>query len=253
MSRWQTDLEGKGWNSIYLTNHDQPRALSRFGDDRRYRVEAAKLLATFTHMLQGTPYIYQGEELGMTNVVFESIDEYRDIESLNMYREFVTERGLDPGAVMAMIYAKGRDNARTPMQWDDSPQAGFTSGVPWIGVNPNYRTINARQALADPNSVFRYYQSLIRLRKAHPVAVYGSYTLLLEDDERIYAFIRSLDDEQLLVILNFSGDEATFVLPQNLTFASQELLIGNYPVDPAEEIASLALRPFEARVYRLVG
>ena len=192
MTRWQKDLENRGWNSIYLTNHDQPRAVSRFGDDGQYRVEAAKLLATFTHMLQGTPYIYQGEEIGMTNVTFETIDDYRDIETRNMYREFVEEKGADPQAVMAIIRAKSRDNARTPMQWDSAEHAGFTTGAPWMKVNPNYTAINASHDLASPNSIYHYYQKLILLRKKNPIIVYGTYDLILEDHEDIYAFTRSL-------------------------------------------------------------
>ena len=171
MTRWQKDLAGKGWNSLYLSNHDQPRALSRFGDDGQYRVESAKMLATFLHMLQGTPYVYQGEEIGMTNVKFESIGDYRDIETLNMYKEYVEDRGIDPKVVLPMIHAKSRDNARTPMQWDDSGHAGFTTGTPWIKVNPNYKDINVKQALADPNSIFFYYQKLIRLRREKPIIV----------------------------------------------------------------------------------
>jgi oligo-1,6-glucosidase len=251
ISRWQKDLEGKGWNSLYLSNHDQPRALSRFGNDGQYRVESAKMLATFLHTLQGTPYVYQGEEIGMTNVRFESITEYRDIESLNMYREFVQERGMDAQAVLAMIYAKGRDNARTPMQWDAREHAGFTSGTPWIQVNPNYQAINVAQAIADPNSIFAYYQQLIRLRKANPVIVYGNYDLVEETDAAIYAYTRTLDDDRLLVILNFSASTPTFEIPAPIASANAELLISNYSVDPAEAIAGLTLRPYEARVYRL--
>jgi oligo-1,6-glucosidase len=251
ISRWQKDLEGKGWNSLYLSNHDQPRALSRFGNDGQYRVESAKMLATFLHTLQGTPYVYQGEEIGMTNVRFESIHEYRDIESLNMYREFVQERGMQPQAVLAMIYAKGRDNARTPMQWDAGQQAGFTSGTPWIQVNPNYQQINVAQAIADPNSIFAYYQQLIRLRKVNPVIVYGNYDLVQETDAAIYAYTRTLDDDRLLIILNFSASTPTFALPAAIASDNAELLISNYPVDPAQAIAGLTLRPYEARVYRL--
>ena len=216
-----------------------------------YRVESAKLLATFTHLLQGTPYIYQGEELGMTNVAFPSIDDYRDIETLNAYREMVEEKGVAPQAAMASIYAKGRDNARTPVQWDESPQAGFTTGTPWIKVNPNYPAINAQLALADPDSIFHYYRRLIQLRKDNPVMVYGVYDLILDDHPQIYAFTRTLDDDRLLVLLNFSAGMPVFDLPATITFAAQELLIGNYPVDPAEEIRRLSLRPYEARVYRL--
>ena len=251
MTRWQKELEGRGWNSFYLANHDQPRSVSRFGDDGEYRVESAKLLATFLHMLHGTPYVYQGEEIGMTNVRFDSIADYRDIETLNMYREFVEEQGRDPQTVMPLIHAKSRDNARTPVQWDDSEHAGFTSGTPWIKVNPNYEQINVEQALADPDSIWYYYQRLIRLRKQNPIMVYGTYDLILEAHEEIYAFTRTLGDERLLVILNFTANTPVFALPATITFAETELLIGNYAVDPAEEIRRLTLRPFEARVYRL--
>jgi len=249
MTRWQDALAGTGWNSLFLSNHDSPRAVSRFGEDTRYRVESAKMLATFVHMLQGTPYIYQGEEIGMTNVRFPSIDDYRDIETLNMYREYVEERGMAPERVMAMIYARGRDNARTPMQWDDSPHAGFTTGTPWIDVNPNYTTINVAQARRDPDSIFAYYRQLIRLRKAHPVVVYGRYALLDGGDERVYAFTRSLDAQRLLVILNFSADSPAFSPPLPLDAA--RLLIANYPVEAGAAAADLHLRPYEARVYLL--
>ena len=251
MTRWQKDLEDRGWNSIYLTNHDQPRAVSRFGDDSLYRVESAKLLATFTHLLQGTPYVYQGEEIGMTNVAFESIEDYRDIDTLNMYHEFVEEKGMDPQSVLAIIHAKSRDNARTPMQWDDSDTAGFTTGVPWIKVNPNHKEINVKQALADQNSIYYYYQKLIQLRKQNPVMVYGSYDLILNDHEQIYAFTRTLENDRLLVILNFTNGMPVFALPAHLAFSDQELLINNYTVDLSDDIHQITLRPYEARVYRL--
>jgi oligo-1,6-glucosidase len=250
MTRWQQGLENRAWNSIYLTNHDQPRAVSRFGDDRQFRVESAKMLATFTHLLQGTPYVYQGEEIGMTNVAFESIEDYRDVEILNMYREQVIERGRDPKEVLRLIHIKGRDNARTPVQWTDDPQAGFTTGTPWIKVNPNYREINAAQALADPDSVFHYYKKLIRLRQDNPVFVYGAYDLILDDHEEIYAFTRTLDNDRLLVILNFGGNTPIFDLPDNISFTSHELLISNYKVDE-DDIRRITLRPYEARGYRL--
>lgn len=251
MSRWQKDLENQGWNSLYLANHDQPRAVSRFGDDGQFRVESAKLLATMLHLLQGTSYIYQGEEIGMTNVKFTTISDYKDVETLNMYHEFVEERGLAPDEVMAMIHAKGRDNARTPMQWDATPNAGFTSGAPWIKVNPNYPTINVQEALADPDSIFYYYQQLIQLRKANPIMVYGSYDLLLADHPEIYAFTRTWQGERLLIILNFSRNRPLFTLPPHLTFTTATLLISNYPVDPVEAPTQLTLHPYEARVYRL--
>jgi oligo-1,6-glucosidase len=251
MSRWQKHLEGRAWNSNYLANHDQPRAVSRFGNDRQYRVESAKLLATFTHMLQGTPYIYQGEEIGMTNVAFESIDDYRDVETMNIYKEVVGEKGGDPQATLKVIHAKSRDNARTPMQWNVNEQAGFTSGTPWIKVNPNYTKINVAQALDDPNSIFYYYQKLIRLRKENPVIVYGNYNLILGDHEQIYAFTRTLDADRLLVILNFSTDTPVFNLSEEVAFSNAQLLIGNYDIDAPQEMHQIILRPYEARVYRL--
>lgn len=253
MTRWQKDLENRGWNSLYLTNHDMPRAVSRFGDDGQYRIESAKLLATFTHLLQGTPYVYQGEEIGMTNVAFESIEDYRDIETLNIYEELVEEKGLAPQAVLAILHAKSRDNARTPMQWDAGEQAGFTTGTPWIKVNPNFTEINVKQALAEPDSIFYYYQKLIRLRHEHPIFVYGTYDLILAAHPEIYAFTRTWQDGRLLVVLNFTRNTPVFALPADLSFTEKELLIGNYPVDPAEDIQRPTLRPFEARVYRLQG
>ena len=250
MARWQKGLESRAWNSIYLANHDQPRAVSRFGNDSQFRVESAKMLATFTHLLQGTPYIYQGEEIGMTNVAFDSIEDYRDVEILNMYREQVTERGRDSKEILRLIHAKGRDNARTPVQWTADAQAGFTTGTPWIKVNPNFKEINAAQALADPNSIFHYYKKLIQLRKENPVFVYSAYDLILDDHEEIYAFTRTLDADRLLVILNFSGNTPVFNLPKNISFKSHELLISNYRLDEGD-IRQIALRPYEARVYRL--
>jgi oligo-1,6-glucosidase len=180
---------------------------------------------TFLHMLQCTPYAYQGEELGMTKVNFDKIADHRDIETLNMYHEFVDERGTDPKVVMQMIYAKSRDNARTPVQWDDSQNAGFTSGIPWIRMNPNYKEINAKQALADPNSIFCYYQKLIRLRKEKPIFVHGSYDSILSEDREIYAFTRTLKDERLLVILNFTRRKPVFRFPDSVSFSRKGLVI----------------------------
>ncbi len=251
MTRWQKDLECRGWNSIYLTNHDQPRAVSRFGNDGQYRIESAKLLATFAHLLQGTPYIYQGEEIGMTNVAFESINDYRDIETHHMYREMVEEKGMSPDAVLAILHNKSRDNARTPMQWDDSANAGFTQAVPWIKVNSNYKEINVKQALADRDSIFYYYQKLILLRREVPGIVYGTYDLILDSDEQIYAFTRTLENDLLLVVLNFSKEQPIFNLPVTIHFSARQLLISNYAVDPNEEIRQFKLRPYEARVYKL--
>lgn len=251
MTRWQKGLENRGWNSLYLSNHDQPRTVSRFGNDGPYRVESAKMLATFLHMLQGTPYIYQGEEIGMTNVRFDTIDEYRDVETLNLYREQVFEKKVDPAVVLAKIARKGRDNARTPMQWDASPQAGFSSHTPWIKVNPNFTRINVEQAQKQEDSILHYYQKLIRLRQENPVMVYGSYDLILAEHEQIYAFTRTLADERLLVMLNFSQENPVFTLPDEIHFTKSQIVIGNYPIDPLENMHQLRLRPYEARVYRL--
>jgi oligo-1,6-glucosidase len=251
ITRWQKEMENKGWNSIYLMNHDQPRSVSRFGNDKEYRNKSAMMLATFTLMLQGTPYIYQGEEIGMTNVAFETIDDYRDVETLNLYRELVEEKGVDARSLLKVINAKSRDNARTPMQWDDGKNAGFTSGNPWIKVNPNYKTINVQNALADSNSIFYYYKKMIQLRKQNPVAVYGSYDILLENDEKVYAFTRMLENDRLLVLLNFTGDHAALELPETMPYSSAELLIGNYDTVSAENIRTVTLRPYEALVYRL--
>ncbi|MBO1578902.1 MULTISPECIES: glycoside hydrolase family 13 protein [Bacillus] len=250
LTKWQKALEQTGWNSLYWNNHDQPRVVSRFGNDKAYRIESAKMLATVLHMMKGTPYIYQGEEIGMTNVRFDSIDKYRDIETLNMYHEKVIERGEDKEKVMQSIYIKGRDNARTPMQWDATEYAGFTTGKPWIGLNPNYKEINVEQALQDSNSIFYYYKKLIELRKKHEIIVYGTYDLILEDHPSIFAYIRKWEDEELLVIANFTEDECVFKIPKEITYNSSELLIHNYDVQD-EIIESIDLQPYEARVYKL--
>jgi len=249
LSKWQTGLHGVGWNSLYWNNHDQPRIVSRFGNDQEYRVVSAKMLGTVLHMMEGTPYIYQGEEIGMTNVHFDSIEDYRDIETLNMYREKMDFEKWDEKKIMESIYAKGRDNARTPMQWDDTENAGFTKGTPWIKVNPNFKEINVKNALADPNSIFYHYQKLIQLRKTYPVIVYGDYTLLAEDSEEVFAYIRSLDGVKLLVISNWTNEEVSFTMPEKEEFYPEKILISNYP-DPEENPGeTILLRPWEAIVY----
>ncbi|WP_026565130.1 glycoside hydrolase family 13 protein [Bacillus sp. UNC41MFS5] len=251
MSKWQNDLDGKGWNSLYLNNHDQPRMVSRFGNDKEYRVESGKMLGTFLHMMKGTPYIYQGEELGMTNVRFENLEDYNDIEIHNMYRETVAKGDADHNTIMEAIYNKGRDNARTPMQWDSSENGGFTTGIPWLKLNPNYKDINAAKAIADPDSIFHYYQQLIKLRKENEIIVYGKYELILEDDEKIYAYTRTLENEKLVVLCNFSAEESPFKLPKEFELDIAELLIGNYKVDAGDSINLFILKPYEARVYLL--
>jgi oligo-1,6-glucosidase len=251
LSKWQERLEDSGWNSLYWNNHDQPRIVSRFGNDGKYRVESAKMLGTLLHFMQGTPYIYQGEEIGMTNVRFASIDDYQDIETKNMYEERVFELGFDPIDVMESIYAKGRDNARTPMQWDTTQNAGFTNGSPWLKVNPNYISINVKNSMGDKQSIFYYYKKLIELRKQNEIMVYGKYDLILKDHPSIFAYTRSLDDELLLVVNNFFEKEVHFELPLHINYAKSELLIGNYQTDLPIDISSFHLRPYESIVYKL--
>lgn len=250
LSKWQTGLERDGWNSLYWNNHDQPRVVSRFGNDGKYRIESAKMLAACLHMLQGTPYIYQGEELGMTNVAFEGIDEYRDIETLNSYDELVNSPGWSKERMMSAIHARSRDNARTPIQWNDSRNAGFTKGTPWIKVNPNFPEINAEKAYNDPNSIFHFYKKLIQLRKKHEIVVYGRFELLLPDDDGIFAYTRSLEEEKLLVLCNFKEEQAPYTLPEELHAYSATMLIGNYDQEQ-EGISSNPLQPYECRVYHL--
>lgn len=249
MYKWYLALKDKGWNSLYLNNHDQPRMVSRFGNDKEYRVESAKLLATFLHTWQGTPYIYQGEEIGMTNCKFESIDEFRDIETLNWYND-MKKQGKSDEKLLDILNKRSRDHARTPMQWDDTKNAGFTTGIPWIKVNPNYKEINVKKALEDKNSIFYYYKKLIELRKKYPVIVYGDITMLYEDDEKIFAYTRSYGNQRLLVVLNFSEDNVNFAVPNEMFTNSPQLLISNYPVnDNIQE--KVILRPYEARVYKI--
>ncbi len=245
MSKWQTGLEGCAWNSLFWDNHDQPRAVSRFGDDRgEYRKVSAKMLATCLHMMKGTPYIYQGQELGMTNLPFEDMSQLRDIESLNAYEELVGKGVVSHEKMMSYFRCKGRDNARTPMQWDDSVNAGFTSGTPWLAVNPNYPEINAEAETADEDSVFHYYRKLINLRKNHDIIVYGRYEVIMEDDSRIFAYIRRLGEEKLLVLCNFSDQEAEVSLSEEFREEKGECLIHNYdrPWDQCKD----KLLPYEA-------
>ena len=245
MIKWQEELQGKAWNSLFLGNHDQPRSVSRFGNDNPvYRETSAKMLATCIHMMQGTPYVYQGEELGMTNIYFDKLEDYRDIESINYFKEF-TESGLmTPEHMMKCLMLRSRDNARTPMQWDDSKQAGFTEGEPWIKVNPNCKKINAAQQLEDPDSVFHYYQKLIRLRKEKDIIVYGEFEPLYREDEQIFAYTRKQDQEKLLTVCNFSDKNAEVEVPEE--FKGAECLITN--LGRKEFEGKIVLNPYEAFV-----
>ena len=234
--RWQQELCGQGWNSLFFNNHDLPRIVSRWGDPVNYRVESAKMLATMLHGMQGTPYIYQGEELGMTNLKLP-LEQYVDVEIHNLFRDRTAE-GHSPESVMEAIWARGRDNARTPMQWTAGENAGFTTGKPWLAVNPNHETVNAEAALADPDSVFYHYQKLIALRKSHDVFRDGSFTLLCPEDEAVFAYTRDTEQEHLLVVCNFTDKEQSFVIPES--FRGAETLLSNY-----KDMAPV-LRPYEA-------
>ncbi len=245
LTRWQTELYGKAWNSLFWDNHDQPRAVSRFGDDRQeYREASAKMLATCLHMMQGSPYIYQGEELGMTNYPFRSPDDFRDIESINAYKEWCLSGNVSHEDFWPCITFRSRDNARTPVQWDDSEQAGFTSGTPWIPVNPNYKEINAKAETKDPDSVFHYYKKLIALRKENPIMVYGKYEPLLEDSEELFVYTRTLDNEKLLTVCNFTDQDVAFTMPEE--FTGRSCLIANMENDYSKN--NITVKPYEAFV-----
>ena len=241
-TKWQTQLANEGWNSLFWNNHDLPRIVSRWGDDGKYRIQSAKMLAILLHGMKGTPYIYQGEEIGMTNIEFNTIDDFADIEAVNMYKERIAA-GCDRESVLRSLRAKARDNARTPMQWNNSENAGFTQSKPWYRVNPNYSQINVENALADENSVFYCYQKLIKLRRENPIMVYGDYALLLPDDENIYAYTRTYQDKTWLVICNFYKNSVEFSLN-----GTGKVLISNYE-NSCTDLKNGRLRPYEAVIY----
>ena len=242
-AHWQEGMQAhEGWNALFWCNHDQPRAVSRFGDDGRYWKESAKMLGMATHFMRGTPYIYQGEELGMTNALFTGIDQYRDVESLNYYR-ILQEQGHTPAQALEILAARSRDNGRTPMQWDATAHAGFTAGTPWIGVVDNYKTINAAAQVEDPDSIFGWYRTLIALRKAHKVISEGRIEMLFRDNADLLAYRRFTNEEELLVVCNLTDREVPLTLPEG--WQDAELLLGNYPAGPRT-----ALRPFECLALR---
>ena len=247
LSKWQTALGDEGWNSLFWNNHDLPRIVSRWGNDKEYRVKSAKMLATLLHGMKGTPYIYQGEELGMTNVKFDNIEDYNDIESLNMYKERIS-KGYKHEEIMESIYAKGRDNARTPIQWDDSEYGGFSTSKPWLAVNKNYKYINAKNCLKDNDSIFYHYKKLIEIRKSNETIIYGDYNLLCEDDKNIFAYTRKLDGDTILVVCNFYNIETKINYEGD--YESLEILISNYS-DSSTNLSNLKLRPYEAIMYRI--
>ncbi|MBX9972081.1 alpha,alpha-phosphotrehalase [Cytobacillus firmus] len=252
LSRWQAEMhKGGGWNALFWCNHDQPRVVSRYGDDREYHRESAKMLATVIHMMQGTPYIYQGEEFGMTNPGFESIEDYRDVESLNVYN-ILKEKGMTEEEIINILKSKSRDNSRTPVQWDGSANAGFTDGTPWINVASNYSEINAERALKDGNSIFYHYKKLIQLRKQYDIITYGDYELISEDHPDVFAYVRNGDNEKLLVVNNFYGKETSFIIPEHVQADEykDEILLSNYNQSPSAAL-TINLRPYESVIYYL--
>ncbi len=249
LGRWQDGLAVTGWNSLYWNNHDQPRVVSRFGDDGAHRVASATALGTVLHLHRGTPYIYQGEELGMTNAPFASIDDFRDISALGNYNQAVHVEGRDPDEVLRVLRARSRDNARTPMQWDDSAHGGFTTGTPWIAVNPNHDRVNAAAARRDPGSVFHYYRRMIALRRAEPALVHGDFVMLLPDHEQIYAYVRRWHGEEFLVLANLSGTAARAPYPLDNGWIGAETVLANGPA-PVLDGGPLLLQPWRAAVLR---
>ncbi|WFD09384.1 alpha,alpha-phosphotrehalase [Tepidibacter hydrothermalis] len=250
LSSWQMGMEeGNGWNALFWSNHDQPRIVSRFGDDKKYHTESAKMLATSIHMLRGTPYIYQGEEFGMTNQYIDSIENYRDVESINYYNILKSE-GKDEKDIIKILQSKSRDNARTPMQWDESENGGFTEGEPWLKPGKTHKHINAKSALDDKNSIFYHYQKLIKLRKGYDVISNGKYKPIIEDDKSIFAYIREYEGNKLLVVNNFYPEEAVFELPEDIQIdkSKAKILISNY-TDSSNEIQKIDLRAYESIVY----
>lgn len=247
-AKWQQELENDGWNSLFWNNHDLPRVVSKRGNTGEFRVQSAKMLGTVLHMMKGTPYVFQGEEIGMTNVAFDTLEEYNDIETLNFYKEKI-EEGFSHEDMMNAIYENSRDNARTPVQWNDSKNAGFTEGQPWLQVNPNYTKINVENALEDQDSIFYHYKKLIQLRKDNEVIVYGDFKLLVEDHPTIFAYTRELDGDKILVVANFGEEEVVF--SPEVELEAKEMLISNYK-DSSMDLKEKTLRPYEAIAYRLV-
>lgn len=250
LSKWQKGLEGMGWNALFLENHDQPRSVSTWGNDEELWDKSAKSLATLYFLMQGTPFIYQGQEIGMTNVQFTSINDYNDVAIKNMYRN-EREEGKSHEAIMKQIWKNGRDNSRTPMQWNNQKNAGFSEGTPWLKVNPNYQSINVADQIEDPNSIYAYYKQLIRLRKEEEVLIYGTYDLILADHDQIYAYTRTLNNKKALIITNLYGEEAVVKLSTCLEEHTARLIIANYEVSKTDTVDNMILKPYEARVYIL--
>ena len=248
LTKWQKALDGNGWNALYIENHDIPRVISTWGNDEEYLRECATAFGLMYFMQQGTPFIYQGQEIGMTNVKFDSIYDYNDVKGINIYKEKIAQ-GLSKEDALKCVWAVSRDNSRTPMQWDDSDNSGFTEGKPWINVNENYKNINVKVQLENKNSILNFYKEMIRIRKENKTLVYGSYDLILEDDEKIYAYTRTMENEKFIIIVNLSHDKVRYSHNEELKY--DNLLLSNYNVNRHENINELTLKPYEARLYRI--
>ncbi|MGG3858177.1 alpha-glucosidase [Metabacillus fastidiosus] len=249
-THWQKGLESFGWNALFLENHDQPRSVSTWGNSEEYRVESAKSLATMFFLMQGTPFIYQGQEIGMTNVKYSAITDYDDVATKNLYIE-ERARGKSHEEIMEIIWKNGRDNSRTPMQWTDEINAGFTTGKPWLPVNSNYCSINVKQSMQDPDSIYHYYKKMIELRKEHEALIYGSYDPVLEEHDKIFAYTRTLNEDVFLIMANLFEEKASFAFPKSLRKKERQLLLSNYDVKQEEDLKKVIFKPFEARVYLL--
>lgn len=250
LTKWQNNLNGVGWNALFIENHDIPRVISTWGNDKNYRVECAKALGLMYFMQQGTPFIYQGQELGMTNVKFENINKYNDIKSVNIFNERL-ESGISEEEALKEIWAISRDNSRTPMQWDNSENAGFSNNKPWIDINSNYKEINVEAQLRDSNSVLNFYKKMIHTKKNSETLSYGEYKLILDEDENIYSYIRILGDKKYMIICNLSDNENLYKYEKE-TLKFENLILSNYEVDKHDEISSINLKPWECRLYRLM-
>ncbi|MEJ8553870.1 glycoside hydrolase family 13 protein [Tepidibacter sp. Z1-5] len=249
LTKWQKGLENKGWNALYIENHDIPRVVSTWGNDREYLRESATSLALMYFMMQGTPFIYQGQEIGITNVAFKNIDEYDDVRTRNMYNIKRSE-GIAHDEIMKLVWATSRDNSRTPMQWDDTENAGFTTGKPWIGVNPNYKDINVEKQLDDPKSVLNFYKNMIKIKKENEIFTYGKYNLILSNHDKIYAYTRTLGDEKVVVICNLKGTDALYEY-SDFDLSHDKLLLSNYDVKHHDDTSNITLKPYEARLYKV--
>ena len=249
LTKWQNALEGKGWNALFVENHDIPRVVSSWGNDNEYLEESAKAFALMYFMQKGTPFIYQGQEIGMTNVRFDSIEKYNDVKSINIYEEKINE-GVSVNEALKAVASISRDNARTPMQWDSTNYAGFSENTPWIDVNENYKSINVESQLANENSVLNFYKKLIKIRKENPSLIYGRYDMILEEDEKIYAYTRTLDNDKYVVIVNLSDEEALYKY-DDLDLIYENLMIANYKVREHGILKELVLKPYEARLYKV--